>query len=162
MCRGRHRAENRVSEVQVRGGVGRGGVGWGGVEWGWHGTNVFLYHRKTCMRLSVFAVTKSRARHCFKAVLSKLHVRMAPGIDDLSARQICSVAGSRCIRVGLWSNDGVAHPKLPSNLAISFDAGWRSQDFGLPRLKQVGACESCDLRLPTFEVSWHAKLKPLT
>ena len=29
MCRGRHRAENRVGEVQARG-VVRGGAGWGG------------------------------------------------------------------------------------------------------------------------------------
>ena len=30
MRRGRHRVENRVGEVQARGGAGRGGVGWGG------------------------------------------------------------------------------------------------------------------------------------
>ena len=30
MCPGRHRVENRVGEVQARGGeAGRGGVGWG-------------------------------------------------------------------------------------------------------------------------------------
>ena len=32
MCRERHRVENRVGEVQARGGVGLGGAGWGG--WG--------------------------------------------------------------------------------------------------------------------------------
>ena len=31
MCRGRHRVEDWVGEVQAWGGVGRVGVGWGGV-----------------------------------------------------------------------------------------------------------------------------------
>ena len=32
MCRGQHRVENRVDELQARaGGAGRGGAGWGGM-----------------------------------------------------------------------------------------------------------------------------------
>ena len=31
-----------------------------------------------------------------------------------------------------------------------------------PQFIEYGAFETCDLRPPTLEVSWHAKLRPLT
>ena len=133
------------------------GARWGGAGPGWE-----VVPWKTCVACFRAEVTKSRVRHNFTAVLSILHVRVAPALDNLPALQIRSVKGTRLIRVASWSNDEVAHQKLPSNFSISFEAEWRSQDFELPRLKQVEACESCDLRPPTLEVSWHAKLRPLT
>ena len=53
----------------------------------------------------------------------------------------------------------MAHQNLQRNFAMSFETGWCSQDFELPGLKQVEACEPCDLKPPALEVSWHLKLK---
>ena len=52
MCRGRHRVENWVGEVQARGGVGRGGAeaaGRGGVGWGggWLRTSLIVSYHST-------------------------------------------------------------------------------------------------------------------
>ena len=53
-----------------------------------------------CVCLSV---TKPRARHHFTAILSKLHMRMAPALVELPNLQIRSVEGTRSIRVESWS-----------------------------------------------------------
>ena len=53
--------------------------------------------------LFVCPVTKPRERHHLTAGLSKLHVRMAPALDDLPYLQISSVEGTWRARVGLWS-----------------------------------------------------------
>ena len=45
---------------------------------------------------------------------------MELALDDLPILQICSVKGPRHVRVESWSNDEVAHQKLPSTL--SFEA----------------------------------------
>ena len=47
-------------------------------------------------------VTKSRAHH-FAAVLSKLHMRMAPAQDDLRTLLICCAKRSRRVQVEILS-----------------------------------------------------------
>ena len=144
MCRGRHRVENRVGVVQARGGAGRGGAGGG-----YHGTSVAPSPGNyTCL----CSVTKSRAHH-LTAVLPKFHnVRMAPTLDDFPTLQVLSVHGTCCIRVEHMLN-------ICRGCTVARSLWWRISGV---RAKQVEACESCDLRPPTLEVSWHAKLRPIT
>ena len=77
MCPGRHRVENRVGVVRTS------------------LVDVASLSPNTVGACPLFytscPVTKSRARHHFTAVLSKLHVRIAPALDDLLAIQVCSV-----------------------------------------------------------------------
>ena len=101
MCRGRHRVENRVGEVQARGGRGRGGAGWGWAGWlltspiaPCFATNLLLSPGKF---LCVCPVT------IFTAVLFKLHVLMESAQDDLRTLKICSVKRSRRVRVRIVS-----------------------------------------------------------
>ena len=113
MCRGRHRVEIRVVEVQARGGAVRCGVGRGG---GAMVQILLLSPGNSVCICPVRAVTKSRARHHFTALLFKLHARKESALDDLPIRQICTVKGSRCVRVESWNNDEVAHQQLPGTI----------------------------------------------
>ena len=82
--------------------MGWGELGWGGAGrgGGYHGKNVALSPElSACVCLSVRAVTTSRARHHHTAVLSKFQVRVEPVLDDLLSLQICSVKGSRRVRL---------------------------------------------------------------
>ena len=54
-------------------------------------------------------------------------------------------------------NDEVAHQQLPSNFVISVE-----EKMAQPRLRQVEAQKSCDLKPPTSEISWGEKLRSLT
>ena len=95
MYRGRPLVENRVGEVQARGGGG-GGSGRGGGVGGGQGINVALSPGNfVSVCLCARADTKSRARHHFIAVLSKLHVLMEHDLDDLPILQIYCLRGLR-------------------------------------------------------------------
>ena len=108
MCRGRHRVENREGEVQARGGAGRG-------RWGIPWYKCYSEPRKFCSVSVCPEVAKSGAQR-FTAVLSKLHnARMAPAQDDFPAIQVCSVHGTRCVRVEVPSKASKA-AKLRASL----------------------------------------------
>ena len=77
MCRGRHRVENRVGVVRAL----LNDVA---------SLSPIAVERALFLRIFCL-VTKSRPSRHFAALLSKLHVRMAPALDDFPTIQICSV-----------------------------------------------------------------------
>ena len=152
MCRGRHRVENRVGEVQARGGGGRGGVGSG-----WLRTSliVSVLCYKCCSlapempvcvsvcEVTIFTAVLSNCTHFTARVIRILRMAVRPSLISRgrSCRGGKRPRGSRerapvYVQCEPKDNDEVAHQQLPSNFAISFEAGWRSQDFELPDQSQ--------------------------
>ena len=70
LCRGRHRVQNRVGEVQAR-----DGVGWGGVVT-YFANRIVPQHKSWSLAPRIQCLSVCLSGNHFTAVLSKLHMRI--------------------------------------------------------------------------------------